>query len=121
MLKRIPALTDEAELLATLASGARRSDTRNHCVPILDMFEDFIEVAQDEIDSDLDYHRVCNDTEDDKTGKVEDSERQKFMIVVMPFLRPMNDPPFGFVNDIVILIDQLLEVSIHFLRLGLYS
>lgn len=35
----------------------------------------------------------------------------KFSYIVMPFLRPVDDPPFEIVEDVVNFVDQILEVS----------
>ena len=43
----------------------------------------------------------------------QDDEDSTISYMVMPLLRDMNDPPFQFVNDIVVLVDQLMEVRIH--------
>ena len=32
-------------------------------------------------------------------------------LMVMPFLRPCNDPPFGTIGEVMDFIDQTLEVS----------
>ena len=40
----------------------------------------------------------------------QDEEVQDIWYIVIPFLRPMNNPPFEYINDIVQFIDQTLEV-----------
>ena len=37
--------------------------------------------------------------------------------IVMPFLRPVNNPPFEFVKEIIDFVDQILEVYLHCLKL----
>lgn len=41
---------------------------------------------------------------------IEDDVDPNISYLVMPFLRTMNDPPFGTVNEIVECVDQLLDV-----------
>ena len=41
---------------------------------------------------------------------IQDDKDSRSSYIVMPFLRLMDDPPFAFVNDVVDLADQLLEV-----------
>ena len=53
-------------------------DPRNHCVPIVRIFEDH------------------NDP--------------RVSYIVMPFLRPADDPPFETVKEIIVYVDQMLEV-----------
>lgn len=71
---------NEIKIATLFSTEALRDDPENHCVPILDTFQD---------DSD-----------------------PSFAYIVMPFLRLMDDPPFEYVNDVVDLTDQLLQVSI---------
>ena len=40
-----------------------------------------------------------------------DDENPRISYIVMPFLRLMDDPPFLFVDDVVDMADQLLQVS----------
>ena len=41
----------------------------------------------------------------------EDPNDPSTSYMVMPFLRPINDPPFETVRDVVDFVDQMLEVS----------
>lgn len=76
-MKRVKTGNEEQNIAAYFSEAPRRDDTRNHCVPVLDSF-------QDDEDSAISY-------------------------IVMPFLRPIDDPEFYFVNDVVECVDQLLE------------
>ena len=40
-----------------------------------------------------------------------DPEDEEISYIVMPFLRPMDDPPFEYVKEIVDFTDQILEVD----------
>lgn len=82
-MKRVKTGDNESKIALMLSSEVLRADPTNHCVPILDTF-------QDDVDPAISY-------------------------IVMPILRYMDDPPFQFVNDIVVFVDQLIEVRIHLL------
>lgn len=41
---------------------------------------------------------------------LEDDEDRSISYLVMPFLRPMDDPPFSHVGDVLEFVDQVLEV-----------
>ena len=74
-IKRVRTGVEEQSIAAYFSEIPH--DPRNHCVPILESF-------QDDDDPAISY-------------------------IVMPFLRPMDDPEFYFVNDVVDCVDQLLE------------
>ncbi|OCH90630.1 hypothetical protein OBBRIDRAFT_825818 [Obba rivulosa] len=76
-IKRVKTGDLESKLATYLSSEALRSDPRNHCIPILELFED----------------------PDDPT----------ISYMVMPFLRPIHEPPFELVNEVVDFIEQILE------------
>lgn len=40
-----------------------------------------------------------------------DPEDSNYSFVVMPFLRPAADPPFGYIGEVCDFIDQILEVG----------
>ena len=40
----------------------------------------------------------------------EDHNNNQVSYIVMPFLRPINDPPFESVKEIIDFVDQILEV-----------
>jgi hypothetical protein len=84
-LKRTTPSDPEAEIACLLSSQALRSDSRNHCVPILDVFT----VTHT---SNI-FHQEFNWT-----------------ILVMPLLRKFDDPPFETVGDCVSFGQQMLEV-----------
>ena len=48
------------------------------------------------------------------TKVFKDHEDPNMSYVVMPFLRPMNDPPFESVKEIINFTDQILEVAMHY-------
>lgn len=77
-IKHIPTDSDELKIALMLNAAAVREDPSNHCVPILDHFED------------------------------ETDSRMTFM--VMPFLLPIDRPPFETVDQVVEFVDQMLEV-----------
>jgi hypothetical protein len=72
--------TNETKIARYLSSEQMLRHPTNHCVPILDYFED-------PVDPDVEY-------------------------IVMPALRPFNDPEFRFVGEVVDFVTQLLEVGI---------
>lgn len=50
------------------------------------------------------------------TKVFKDHENPDVSYMVMPFLRPMNEPPFGSVKEIIEFTDQILEVfTNHFI------
>lgn len=63
-----------------LGSEELTRDKRNHCVPVIEHF-------QDDEDADISY-------------------------IVMPFLRPIDEPPFETVDNVIDFVDQILEVSL---------
>ncbi|OCH88105.1 hypothetical protein OBBRIDRAFT_735113 [Obba rivulosa] len=73
----------EADICQFFASEPLASDSRNHCVLLIE---------------------VLQDPEDDNIH-----------ILVMPFLRPHNDPPFQTVGEIVEFFRQIFE-GLHFMH-----
>ncbi|KAL7282053.1 hypothetical protein ACG7TL_003520 [Trametes sanguinea] len=82
-MKSIRTDSEELRILSYLSSDELRHDPRNHCVPLLDVFQDST-----------------------------DAERS---IIVMPFMRYIDNPPFESVDDVLEMLDQVLEglVFIH--------
>ena len=80
-IKRVPTQSEELKIALMLSSESLSKDPKNHCVPVLDHF-------QDEHDSEMSY-------------------------MVMPFLLPIDRPPFETVNNVVDFADQILEVRGH--------
>ncbi|KAI9063419.1 hypothetical protein FKP32DRAFT_1572053 [Trametes sanguinea] len=82
-LKSIRTDSEEFRILSYFSSDELRRDPRNHCVPLLDVFQDPLDAGRS--------------------------------IIVMPFLRYINDPPFETIDDVLEAIDQILEglVFIH--------
>jgi hypothetical protein len=74
--------SNETTIARYLSSEQMSRYPTNHCVPILDYFED-------PVDSDVEY-------------------------IVMPVLRPFNNPEFRFIGEVVDFVTQLLEVSYLF-------
>lgn len=79
-LKEVKTGDEESEIVKLFSTQALRDCPDNHCVQILDVFQDDVNPA-------ISY-------------------------IVMPFLRLMDDPPFQYVDDVVDLTDQLLQVSL---------
>ena len=79
-IKRVPTNGDELKIALMFNAEPLRHDPRNHCVPILDHFQD------------------------------PDDSMTSYM--VMPFLRPLNDPVFKLVDDIISFVDQILEAGV---------
>ena len=77
-IKRVPTDSAELQIALRLSSESLRRDPNNHCVPIIDHFED----------------------EADRT----------MTFMVMPFLLPIDEPPFETVEDVVDFADQMLTV-----------
>lgn len=77
-VKRTLKGSQEADIAQFLTSEKLLRDPHNHCVPILDYFED-----------------------DSADGPA---------FLVMPLLRPFNDPPFSRVDEVVDFMTQTLEV-----------
>lgn len=77
-IKRVATDSDEFKIALMFSSQDCRLDDKNHCVPIIDHFEDTADT--------------------------------KFSYMVMPFLRPVDSPPFETVEDVVNFVDQILEV-----------
>ncbi|KAI0049901.1 hypothetical protein FA95DRAFT_1581433 [Auriscalpium vulgare] len=67
----------EYTIALLLGSDSRQKDSRNHSVPILDVFQD--------------------------------AEDPSISFVVMPFLRPPDDPEFQFIGEILDFGEQVLE------------
>jgi hypothetical protein len=95
-IKRIEPKTDdfkfarmEVEIGRYLSTEHMLRDPTNHCVPIMDNF-------QDPTDPTIEY-------------------------IVMPFLRPFNDPAFGVIGEVVDFVSQVLEVRIHVLLCDMFS
>ncbi|KAI0334855.1 hypothetical protein GY45DRAFT_1242123 [Cubamyces sp. BRFM 1775] len=82
-LKRVRTNSLELQILSYLSSDELRQDPRNHCVPLLDVLPDPIDL--------------------------------NMSIMVMPFLRYIDYPPFETVEDVFGCLDQVLEglVFIH--------
>lgn len=78
-IKRVRTGSEEARLVSKLSQPELRGDSRNHCVPVLDQFED--------------------------------PDDPSISYVIMPFLRPFDDPPFETVLDLMDFVTQLLEVG----------
>ncbi|KAJ3004551.1 hypothetical protein NUW54_g4764 [Trametes sanguinea] len=76
-MKSIRTDSEELRILTYFSSDELRRDPRNHCVPLLDVFED-------SVDADM-------------------------SIIVMPFLRYINNPSFELVDDVLEMLDQVLE------------
>ena len=68
---------DEVKIAVRLGSPANQEDGRNHCVPILDIFED---------------------------------EDATYRYIVMPVLRPFNEPKFVWGVEVIDFVNQVLEV-----------
>ena len=50
----------------------------------------------------------------------EDHKDQRVSYIVMPFLRPIDSPPFESVKEIIDFVDQILEVHLcHFGFVGI--
>ena len=45
----------------------------------------------------------------------QDEEDETLAYMVMPLLRPIDDPPFETVDDVVNLVDQISEVCLIFM------
>ena len=71
----------EVEIAKYLSSDELRRDTQNHCVPIIDTFV------------------VPNPAYPDAH------------FLVMPLLRPFDDPEFGALEEVVDFVDQILAVG----------
>ena len=67
------------------------SDPKNHCMPIREIIDP------------EDANNPSGQKEPEFTGEV---------YIVMPFLRPVNDPRWETVADIVDFVDQILEVCL---------
>jgi serine/threonine protein kinase len=76
-IKEVDTTSEERRIAEILKQEERTRDPRNHCVPVINLFDD-------PQDPELSY-------------------------LVMPFLRPMCDPPFQTVQEIVEFTDQILE------------
>lgn len=74
-IKRVPTSSEELKIVQLFSQLHLRTDSRNHCVPILDSFADY------------------------------GNESVSYMVT--PFLRPMNNPPFDLVGDVVDFVDQI--------------
>lgn len=87
-IKLIEKKTNEVDIGRYLSSEQMLRDSRNHCVPILDSF-------QDPFLPEIDY-------------------------IVMPVLRPYDDPEFLAVGEVVDFTTQILEVCPYPFNLGSY-
>ncbi|KAK7689873.1 hypothetical protein QCA50_006512 [Cerrena zonata] len=76
-VKKVKTGDEESHIARMLSSDELRSDPSNHCVPILDYF-------QDDNDPSISY-------------------------MVMPFLRPTDEPAFETVGNVIEFVDQILE------------
>jgi len=47
------------------------------------------------------------------TKVFKDHEDPKISYMVMPFLRPVDSPPFDQVKEITVFVDQILEVTVN--------
>jgi len=72
----------ERDLAKYLSSEALLKDTRNHCIPVLDVL------------------RPLGDDNDE------------LELLVMPYLRPLQTPRFDTVGEVVQCVSDLLEVSL---------
>ena len=77
-IKEIETNCEEHRIAQLLTQEDWINDPRNHCVPIVKIFQDY------------------ND--------------KRVSYIVMPFLRPADDPPFEAVKEIIDYVDQILEV-----------
>ena len=77
-IKEVKTDSEEYRIAQLLTQEDWISDPRNHCVPIVKLFEDH--------------------------------NNPQVSYIVMPFLRPANDPVFEFVKEIIDFVDQILEV-----------
>lgn len=71
--------TQEVQVALMFSRDSLRDDPRNHCVPILDVFQD--------------------------------AQNPAISYIVMPYLRPIEDPPFETVSDVLDFVSQMLEVG----------
>ncbi|KAI0049760.1 hypothetical protein FA95DRAFT_1604077 [Auriscalpium vulgare] len=76
-IKSIERNRAEIDLAQSLATEALLSNPMNHCVPILDAFQDSLD--------------------------------QENWFMVMPYLCPFDDPPFGAVGEVLDFVQQTLE------------
>ena len=77
-IKEVKTDSEEYRIAQLLTQEDWIDDPRNHCVPIVKLFEDH--------------------------------NNDQVSYIVMPFLRPANDPVFEFVKEIIDFVDQILEV-----------
>lgn len=82
-IKEVEAGSEEHRIVEILRQEEWISDPRNHCVPVINIFED--------------------------------SQNPELLYLVMPFLRPMIDPPFQTVREIMEFTNQILEVDMSHL------
>ena len=85
-IKEVDTDSEEYRIAQLLTQEDWISDTRNHCVPIVKLFEDH--------------------------------EDHEVSYIVMPFLRPANNPSFETVKEIIDFVDQILEVHPDCLKLA---
>lgn len=78
-IKSVQRSTDEIFIARLLSSDELLQDPENHCVPILDVFDD----------------------------PVDDSKA----FIVMPYLRPFDNPELRTIREVVDFISQTLEVN----------
>ncbi|KAI0077840.1 hypothetical protein K474DRAFT_1595284 [Panus rudis PR-1116 ss-1] len=76
-IKKVNASSQEAEIGLYLSRAEIQQDPRNHCVPILDVLPDPLDMAQ--------------------------------KLIVMPYLRPFDDPEFVVIGEVVDFVRQTLE------------
>ncbi|OCH90635.1 hypothetical protein OBBRIDRAFT_819196 [Obba rivulosa] len=76
-IKRVKTGDLESKIATYLSSEGLSGDPRNHCVPILEMFEDPDDPA-------ISY-------------------------MVMPFLRPIDEPQFELISEVLDFVDQIIE------------
>ena len=77
-IKEVKTDCEEHRIAKLLTQEDWINDPRNHCVPIVKIFQDH--------------------------------QNPKVSYIVMPFLRPANNPPFETVKEIIDYVDQILEV-----------
>ena len=85
-IKEVKTDREEHRIAQLLTQEDWISDPRNHCVPILKIFQDHT--------------------------------NRRISYIVMPFLRPADNPPFESVKEIIDYVDQILEACPDRLRLA---
>lgn len=78
-IKTVSRHNDEVTIARRLSSKELLRDPSNHCVPVLDVFDDPFDTSK--------------------------------ALMVMPYLRPFDDPEFRTIGEVMDFISQTLEVS----------